>query len=70
MTQELTGLPVANAGLLDEGSSAVEALNLMHSHYRKKRNTFLVSDTLHPQTLNILKYKARNNGNKIVSIRF
>ena len=42
VTQELTGLPVANAGLLDEGSSSVEALNLMYNYFKKKKKTFLL----------------------------
>ena len=57
LIEELTGLPIANGGLLDEGSSAVEALNLMYNYNKKKKNTFICSDKLHPQTLDIIKHR-------------
>ena len=40
LIQELTGLPIANASLLDEGSAGAEVLNLCNNFYRKKRNIF------------------------------
>ena len=57
LIKELTGLPVANGGLLDEGSSAVEALNLMYNYSKKKKNTLICSDKIHPQTLDILRHR-------------
>jgi glycine dehydrogenase len=56
--KDLTGLPVANASLLDEASSAGEALNLSHGFYRKRRTKFLVDEDLHPQTLEVLNTRA------------
>ncbi len=58
LIKELTGLPIANGGLLDEGSSAVEALNLMFNFNKKKKKTFVCSDKLHSQTLEILTHRA------------
>ena len=50
---ELTGLPVANASLLDEGTAAAEAMLLAHSQSKKK--DFIVDDKIFPQTLEVLQ---------------
>ena len=50
MISDLTGLPIANASLLDEGTAAAEAMVMFfNSHRDPKRNTYLVSDQCHPQ---------------------
>ena len=54
---ELTGLPVANASLLDEGTAAAEAMLLAHSQSKKKN--FIVDDKIFPQTLEVLQTRAR-----------
>ncbi|WP_269622003.1 aminomethyl-transferring glycine dehydrogenase [Prochlorococcus marinus] len=56
---ELTGLPIANASLLDEGTAAAEAMSLSyavkkHSEARK----FLVDKEVFPQTLQVLQTRA------------
>ena len=51
---ELTGLPVANASLLDEGTAAAEAMLLAHSQSKKK--DFIVDDKIFPQTLEAVSY--------------
>ena len=43
MVQDLTGLPIANASLLDEATAAAEAMNLAYNHHKKKRSTFFLS---------------------------
>ncbi|KAL0840342.1 hypothetical protein ABMA28_015604 [Loxostege sticticalis] len=53
MVSDLTGLDVANASLLDEGTAAAEALSLCHRH--NKRTKFVVSERLHPQTLAVVQ---------------
>ncbi|KAK4876317.1 hypothetical protein RN001_012739 [Aquatica leii] len=53
MVAELTGLEVANASLLDEGTAAAEALSLCFRH--NKRRKLLVSDKLHPQTISVIE---------------
>jgi len=63
---ELTGLPVANASLLDEGTAAAEAMLLAHSQSKKK--DFIVDDKLFPQTLEVLQTRARPLGINIVKI--
>ena len=60
---ELTGLPISNASLLDEGTAAAEAMILSHS--TSKNNTFLVDSDVFPQTLEVLKTRAKPLGIKI-----
>jgi len=65
---ELTGLPVANASLLDEGTAAAEAMLLAHSQSKKK--DFIVDDKIFPQTLEVLQTRARPLGINIIKIDF
>ncbi|HXH18717.1 MAG TPA: aminomethyl-transferring glycine dehydrogenase, partial [Chitinophagales bacterium] len=61
MVCDLTGLPVANASLLDEATAAAEAMTLLF-HNRNKReieaNVFFVSEKCFPQTIAVLKSRA------------
>lgn len=66
MITELTGLDIANASLLDEGTAAGEALTLAHRALRGKKNRCLVSKHCHPQTLDILKTRATPLGIELV----
>ena len=59
----MTGLPIANASLLDEGTAAAEAMLLAHS--TSKNNTFLVDSEVFPQTLKVLQTRAKPLGIKI-----
>jgi len=63
---ELTGLPVANASLLDEGTAAAEAMLLAHSQSKKK--DFIVDDKIFPQTLEVLQTRAKPLGINIVKV--
>lgn len=58
LVTELTGMDIANASLLDEGTAAAEAMALCHRAGRGKNNTFLVSRFCHPQTKTILQTRA------------
>jgi glycine dehydrogenase len=65
MTSDLTGLPIASASLLDEGTSAAEAMILfMHSISKEKEqmgaNKFFVDKEIFPQTLDVLKGRAKH----------
>ncbi|MDO4255389.1 MAG: aminomethyl-transferring glycine dehydrogenase [Kocuria sp.] len=63
MVQDLTGLPIANASLLDEASSVVEAALLMARANRNVKNgVILVDQDLFPQSLAILPGRARAVG--------
>ena len=66
MITELTGLDVANASLLDEGTAAGEALTLAHRALKGKKNKCLVSQYCHPQTLDILTTRATPLGIELV----
>ncbi len=62
MVSDMTGLPIANASLLDEGTAAAEAMAMFHSTKGKKSastNTFLVSDQVFPQTIDLLITRAQ-----------
>ncbi|MFY0599890.1 MAG: aminomethyl-transferring glycine dehydrogenase [Cyclobacteriaceae bacterium] len=55
---DLTGMEIANASLLDEGTAAAEAASMLHSTRKKdkkKANVFVVDKDVFPQTLAILK---------------
>ena len=65
MIIELTGLPVANASLLDEATAAAEAMTLCHG-LKEGRNTFFVSSNCHPQTIDVIQTRARALGIEIV----
>jgi len=65
---ELTGLSVANASLLDEGTAAAEAMILAYNQGKKK--DFIVDSKIFPQTLEVLRTRARPLGINIVLIDF
>ena len=63
MVSDLTGLPLANASLLDEGTAAAEAMVMFFNATRDQNRTrFLVSRTCHPQTIDILKTRSEPLG--------
>ncbi|HVO74901.1 MAG TPA: aminomethyl-transferring glycine dehydrogenase [Ignavibacteriaceae bacterium] len=64
---DLTGLPIANASLLDEGTAAAEAMHMFYS-LRKNKNAkkFLVSEECFPQTIDVLKTRANSLGIELV----
>ena len=64
---ELTGLPIANASLLDEGTAAAEAVALAHAVTRGKSSVVAVAADLHPQTLAVLRTRGRPLGWDFVS---
>jgi glycine dehydrogenase len=59
MVADLTGLEVANASLLDEGTAAAEAMTLMHRAARGKANRLAVDVDLFTQTAAILAARAQ-----------
>ncbi len=66
MIIDLTGLEVANASLLDEGTAAAEAMHLCSS-LKPGRNVFFVSADCHPQTIDVVKTRARALGIEVVT---
>ena len=65
MVSDLTGLPLANASLLDEGTAAAEAMNMCRSIYRGEADSFLASEDCHPQTLGVLRTRVEALGLKL-----
>ncbi|GFE72174.1 glycine dehydrogenase [Chroococcus sp. FPU101] len=55
----LTGLEIANASLLDEGTAAAEAMSMSYGLCKNKNaEAFFVSDQCHPQTIEVIKTRA------------
>jgi glycine dehydrogenase len=57
LTSDLTGLPVANASLLDEATACAEAMTM--SKAGSDRNVFYVSNRLHPQNIAVIQTRAK-----------
>ncbi|WP_207428234.1 aminomethyl-transferring glycine dehydrogenase [Pedobacter sp. SYSU D00535] len=63
MVIDLTGMEIANASLLDEGTAAAEAMFMQYSlRKNKESNVFFVSQELFPQTIDILKTRSAPYG--------
>jgi glycine dehydrogenase len=64
---DLTGLPIANASLLDEGTAAAEAMALAyHVAGSAERNAFFVSRDCHPQTIDVVRTRAHARGVEVI----
>src|SRR5437763_16877918 len=61
MIIDLTALDIANASLLDEATAAAEAMALCHAVV-PNRTTFFVADNCHPQTLAVVRTRAKPLG--------
>jgi glycine dehydrogenase len=66
MVMDMTGLQIANASLLDEGTAAAEAMTLFRSEAKGNRSTFFVSEFCHPQTIAVVRTRAEPLGIKVV----
>ena len=66
MITELTGLDVANASLLDEGTAAAEAMAVAQRSVKTKLNAFFVDADCHPQTIAVLRTRAEPLGWTVV----
>ncbi len=69
MVIDLTGLPIANASLLDEATAAAEAMILFYNARPKTKtsaNTFFVSEKCFPQTIDVVKTRALPLGIEII----
>ena len=65
MISDLTGMDVSNASLLDEPTAAAEAMMLAKRVSKNKSNVFFVHNNVFPQTLNILRSRAKPLGVEI-----
>ena len=70
MVSDLTALPVANASLLDEGTAAAEAMNMLYGFVNKgdlsPKPKFFVDNAIFPQTKDVLKTRAVPLGIELV----
>ena len=66
MVADLTGLPLANASLLDEASAAAEAMLFCRRVSRVASDTFVVDEDCHPSTIAVLETRAWALGIKLV----
>ena len=67
MIISLTGLPIANASLLDEATAAAEAMSICRAvAKRPDASTFVVSDECHPQTISVVTTRAKALGIEVV----
>ena len=68
MVCDLTGLEIANASMLDEGTAAAEAMMMCHRLKEggsEAHRTFFVSEKCHPQTIDIVKTRAEPLGVRV-----
>ncbi|MFO7634461.1 MAG: aminomethyl-transferring glycine dehydrogenase [Caldilinea sp.] len=68
MVMDLTGMEIANASLLDEGTAAAEAMTMAKRAQKRSHtgNTFFVSDKCHPQTIDVVRTRAEPLGYTVV----
>ncbi len=66
MVIDMTGLEIANASLLDEGTAAAEAMALFQGEAKGDRSTFFVSELCHPQTIAVVQTRAKPVGIEVV----
>jgi glycine dehydrogenase len=58
MVCDLTGMPIANASMLDEATAAAEAMTLAKRSVKAKGNVFIVAGDAHPQTIEVVQTRA------------
>ncbi|MCG3119893.1 MAG: Glycine dehydrogenase (decarboxylating) [bacterium] len=67
MVLDLTGLEIANASLLDEGTAAAEAMTMFYGVKKQPANAqFFVADSCHPQTISVVQTRAQALGIEVV----
>mmetsp|Transcript_453 Transcript_453/g.1129 ORF Transcript_453/g.1129 Transcript_453/m.1129 type:complete len:1022 (+) Transcript_453:59-3124(+) len=63
---ELTGMEVANASLLDEGTAAAEAMAMIARTVSKNKTQFFVSQDVHQQSIDVMRTRAHYFGMELV----
>ncbi|THD81464.1 aminomethyl-transferring glycine dehydrogenase [Aliigemmobacter aestuarii] len=66
MVADLTGLPVANASLLDEATAAAEAMTMAERVAKSKARAFFIDRFCHPQTIEVIRTRALPLGIEII----
>ncbi|MDP2823361.1 MAG: aminomethyl-transferring glycine dehydrogenase [Sulfuritalea sp.] len=66
MVNDLTGMEIANASLLDEATAAAEAMTMARRISKAKGNVFFVDEAAFPQTIDVIKTRAAYFGFELV----
>ncbi|KAK0572117.1 hypothetical protein LWI29_026380 [Acer saccharum] len=66
LVTDLTGLPMSNASLLDEGTAAAEAMAMCNNILKGKKKTFIIASNCHPQTIDVCITRADGFDLKVV----
>jgi glycine dehydrogenase len=66
LVKDLTGMEIANASLLDEGTAAAEAMTMSHRLHKGQANAFFVSSLCHPQTIAVVQTRAEPLGIPVI----
>jgi glycine dehydrogenase len=66
MVSDLTGLPVANASLLDEATAAAEAMTMAQRVAKSKATAFFVDENCHPQNIAVMRTRAEPLGIEVI----
>ena len=66
MVMDLTGMELANASMLDEATAAAEAMSMSNRLTKGKSKTYFVSANCHPQTIAVIRTRARTLGLEVV----
>lgn len=62
MVCDLTGMAIANGSMLDEATSAAEAVTLAKRSVKSKSNTLIVASDVHPQTIEVIQTRCKPLG--------
>ncbi len=66
MVCDLTGMPIANASMLDEATAPAEAMTLAKRSVKSKSNRFVVAGDAHPQTIEVIQTRAAPLGIEVL----
>ncbi len=66
MVIDFTGMDIANASLLDEGTAAAEAMGLCNRLDKNDSNVVFISNDCHPQTIDVIKTRSEPLGLKVI----
>ncbi|MDR0213742.1 MAG: aminomethyl-transferring glycine dehydrogenase [Comamonas sp.] len=66
MVTDLTGMPIANASMLDEATAAAEAMTLAKRSAKSKSNLIVLAGDVHPQTIEVIQTRAQPIGIEVL----
>jgi len=66
LVTDLTGMDIANGSMLDEATSAAEAVTLAKRSVKSKSNTLIVAGDVHPQTIEVIQTRCKPLGLEVL----